>query len=84
MESLRSDSSSWRVWLIRALSLNAIAAGAALICFMIMFAILSGSAWAGLSFLIALPSMVLEGDGWGIWMLSPLYLLPFHLFIRRR
>ena len=69
-------------WIARIYDLNSIAAGGALLCFMVMFGLLT-DAVGGLMFPLALPSMALEGSPWGIWMLSPLYLLPVRLLAGR-
>ncbi|MDJ0276052.1 hypothetical protein QLH51_04440 [Sphingomonas sp. 2R-10] len=70
-------------WLVRIYTINAIAAASVLCCFMMMFGILSGSLAAALTFPLALASMATERDIWGIWMLSPLYLLPIYIIARR-
>lgn len=70
-------------WFARIYMLNAWIVAAALCCFMVMFAILTESVFAGLAFPIALVSMAVERDPWGLWMLSPIYLLPFLMLARR-
>jgi hypothetical protein len=61
---------------------NAVAVAFTLTVFMIGFGVMTSSVAAGLTFPIALPSMALEGDFWGIWMLSPIYLSPILFCIR--
>jgi len=70
------------IWVIRIYRLNAIAVGVGLTCFMVMFSILTASFENGLMFPIAVFSMAAEGDLWGIWLLSPLYLLPIAMLAR--
>lgn len=71
-------------WLARMYMLNAIIVAVVLLGFMVMFGILSGSLAAGFAFPLALASMAAERDAWGLWMLSPLYLLPILLLARQQ
>lgn len=69
-------------WVVRIYTLNAIVVAVGLACFMVMFGILTASLSDGLMFPLALLNMAAEGSPWGIWMLSPLYLLPIAMLAR--
>jgi hypothetical protein len=82
MAPLPRDVANLARWVARLYDLNAVAAAVALLCFMVMFGNLTDPI-GGLMFPMALPSMAIEGSAWGIWMVSPVYLLPVRLLCRR-
>lgn len=82
MASVKNDRAKLARWVVLIYNLNAIAAGATLLSFMLMFGLFTNFL-GGLLFPAALPSMILEGSVWGFWMLSPVYLLPARLLCRR-
>lgn len=63
-------------WVMRIYMFNAFAVAVGLAGLMVIFGILTASLVDGLMFPMAVFSMATEGSPWGIWMLSPLYLLP--------
>ncbi|WP_267396571.1 MULTISPECIES: hypothetical protein [unclassified Sphingomonas] len=74
-------------WVVRFYTLNAVAVAVCLICFMVMFGILTASLRNGLTFPLAVFSMAAEGSLWGVWMLPPFYLLPIAIlawYLRRQ
>jgi len=82
MSLVQNDNLKIARWVVRLYNLNAIAAGVTLACFMLMFGLLTDFV-SGLLFPMALPNMVIEGNVWGFWMLSPVCLLPVRLICRR-